>query len=110
AVPTQFASALQVTRHAVPPALQLNRPQLTVPPSTHVPEPLQRSWFDWTPALHACAAHCVPEAHFSHAPPPSHEPSWPHVDCAEELHSLSGSDPALMAPQVPSAPLVFFAA
>ena len=34
----------------------------------------------------------------------------PQVDWAVAAHSLSGSVPAMMGPQVPSAPLPFFAA
>jgi hypothetical protein len=50
----------------------------------------------------------VPLAYLRQAPAPSQDPSVPHEPTPESVHSLSGSLPAVMGPQVPSAPLPFF--
>src|SRR6185437_833463 len=81
-----------------------------VPLLTQVPDPLQVSAFCSTPAEHDDALHTVPEAHSAQAPEPLHEPLVPQVEAADAPHSLSGSVPLLMSPQVPSTPLPFLAA
>jgi hypothetical protein len=53
--------------------------------------------------------HEVPDAKSWHDPAPLHWPVFPHVAIASAAHSLSGSLPALIGPQVPSAPAPFFA-
>jgi hypothetical protein len=56
----------------------------------------------------AVAEQSVVDAQYSHAPAPSHWPSWPHVVCASAVHSLSGSVPATIESQWPSRPWPFF--
>jgi hypothetical protein len=75
----------------------------------HVPVPLHACVLTTVP-WQVGLPQAVPDAHSSQAPAPLHAPSVPQVDGACMAHSLSGSVPAVMAPQVPSAPLPFFAA
>jgi hypothetical protein len=84
--------------------------QLDVEPGTHVPVPLQSPAFVSTPFEHDGIEHTVLELHSSHAPAPLQNPSVPHVACAVDAHSASGSEPAAIGPQVPSAPEPFLAA
>src|SRR5262249_49930690 len=81
---------------------------ITLPP--HVPVPLHVPWVVCVPAEHDAKTQTVPDTYFRHAPAPSQVPSRPQVLTAAAVHSLSGSAPATMKPQVPSAPAPFFAA
>ncbi len=84
--------------------------QLVVPPSTHVPEPLQASeLFCVVPLAQLCAWHTVPAAYFAHAPLPSQVPFWAQLATGSVAHSLSGSVAVVTAPHVPFVPPFFVA-
>jgi hypothetical protein len=103
----QSALVAQVVLHALP--LHAYGVQSMPPPcGTHVPAPLQACVFRTVP-WHVGIPHIVPSAQSWQAPAPSQKPSVPHVDWACAEHSLSGSVPAVMGPQVPSAPPPFLA-
>jgi hypothetical protein len=71
------------------------------------PRPLQtRPWT--TSATQLEAPHDVPIAWSWQAPEPSHAPVRPQVEAASAEHSASGSRPARIGPQTPSAPAPFF--
>jgi hypothetical protein len=56
---------------------------------------------------HDSPTQTVLAAHSRQAPPPSHMPSAPQVDCAVLAHSLSGSVPAVIVRHSPLACPVF---
>ena len=105
-----WLSAEHVVPHAAP--LHRNWPQEVCAPATHVPEPLQSeaAVSVCVPSLHDAAEHTVPETYFRHAPMPSHMPSLPQLGAPASVHSLPGSVPPLIGPQVPSAPCPLMAA
>lgn len=71
--------------------------------------PLQVRALVSVPKAQVAGAQLVPLAYNSQAPAPLHDPVCPQVDAADDVHSLSGSVPRVIAPQVPLAPPVFAA-
>jgi hypothetical protein len=78
-------------------------------PFTQAPPPLQIFGVERFPA-HTLAPQLVPEGQSAQAPAPSQEPVVPQVEADVAAHSSSGSLPAAIGPQVPSAPPPFLAA
>jgi hypothetical protein len=75
--------------------------QLTDDWVPHTPWPLQVRAVVAIFDVHMAGAHSVPLGQFRHWPLPSQNPSNWQLAAAEGAHSLSGSLPAGMAPQVP---------
>src|SRR5262245_47634012 len=73
----------------------------------HMPEPLQTRAGVYVWPLHDWTTQVMPEAHLRQAPAPSHSPSFPQVDVASCMHSLSGSVPPVTGRQRPFAWPVF---
>ncbi len=84
--------------------MQTYAPQLELPASTQVPVPSQVSAENSVPELQLCATQTVPETCCRHAVAPLQDPSSPHVDAADAVHSLSGSVPAACEVHVPRLP------
>jgi hypothetical protein len=72
----------------------------TVP---HAPAPSQTRVGVYVEPLHDSVAQVMPAIHLRHAPVPLHMPSVPQVDGACCGHSSSGSEPAGIGRQRPSA-------
>ncbi len=79
-------------------------------PEVQTPVPLQLPAAVNVVPEHDAVPQGVMEPYSSQLPAPSQNPSVPQVDGGAAAHSLSGSIPARMGPQSPSAPLPFFAA
>jgi len=81
-------------------------PQVLAVAVWQVPAPSQVRGGVALPALHIPPAQVVPAGQSAQAPAPLHMPVIPQVLTSLAAHSLSGSVPITMAPQVPSARLV----
>jgi len=84
--------------------------QLVIPLGVHAPAPSHTGALVSVEPEHEGAPQRVPIAYFAHAPCPSQEPLVPQLGAPLSSHSVSGSVPAAMVPQAPSAPLPFLAA
>jgi hypothetical protein len=104
---TQSELPAQGFLHA--PTEQAYGAQSTLPLVAQVPEPSQ-VWVLSTEPWQSEEPHGVPEAKSWQAPEPLQLPVWPQLFWACAAHSLSGSAPAAMGPQVPSEPEPFLLA
>lgn len=69
----------------------------------HTPRPLQ-VYSRRVPCVHVAAPQAVVASQKAHVPAPLQLPEVPQVDCVWAAHSLSGSVPEVMGPQMPSGP------
>src|SRR6185437_12180696 len=84
--------------------------QLVIPLGVHEPAPSHTGALVSVEPEHEGEPQRVPIGYFAHAPLPSQEPFVPQLGAPWSSHSPSGSVPAAMVPQVPSAPPPFLAA
>ena len=104
APPTQSASPAQSARQALPAALHMYGPQLSVTAAPHAPAPSQRAAWLTVAAVHACARQIVPAAYSAHVPVPSQEPDRPQLATPSSGQSSRGSAPTGTLVQVPTLP------
>ena len=78
-------------------------PHDTLVAAPQVPVPSQSRAGVSVEPVHDSVEHAVPAIHLRQAPAPSHMPSSPQLEASAAVHSLSGSLPAVMGRQRPSA-------